>query len=298
MSEVMKEQFQKLVTTSSTVQLVAVNKNTELPESWGSGLLLKDKDKLLLVTVLHNALLRTTTIQGDLLFLDHRFVMRNRWVHGFSLIRSSLLDEDANTGAPYLDFTFAEVPVNDVYTRWSFDDLTGVSSLPLRRFSVCDVRHIDANELRKCRYSFCGTVEPQDADEKICGSQVVLTRSLYIPDLLFKDLDGEYYIRFQTPKPIVEYGICFAGSSGAPILDEEGRLVALVCGGEDGSGNERIVRAVRLDAIFAGLRDGSLLVTDLETNRSITNIAAVLLGMLDDDQRAFYWDKVDKGMIV
>ena len=66
----------------------------------------------------------------------------------------------------------------------------------------------------------------------------------------------------------------------------------------DGSGNERIVRAVRPDAIFAGLRDGSLLVTDLETNRSITNIAAVLLGMLDDDQRAFYWDKVDKGMIV
>ena len=106
----MSEFTQELVTTSSTVQLVAVNKNTKQPEGMGSGLLLKNNDKLFLVTVLHNALLRTTTIQGDLVWLPHHPPeMRNRWVHGFTLLKSTLLNEDANTGAPYLDFSFAEV---------------------------------------------------------------------------------------------------------------------------------------------------------------------------------------------
>ena len=44
----MSEFTQELVTTSSTVQLVAVNKNTKQPEGMGSGLLLKNNDKFTL----------------------------------------------------------------------------------------------------------------------------------------------------------------------------------------------------------------------------------------------------------
>lgn len=290
------QQLRESITKCSTAQLVAVNRDTELPEGWGCGFLFSDKDALLVVTVLHNALLRTTTIQGGLESVAGTFAMRNRWVHGFHLIESTKLVEDANTGAPYIDITFAEIPANEFYQRWSLDFMNGIEQYPLRRFTQADILRIDDKNIRTGKYSFCANVEPRDVDVDVSGPKVIATTPLYIGDLMFADFDGDYYLRFLTRIPLCEYGIDFPGSSGAPILDENGRLVALVCGGDDS--NDRAVRAVRFDAIVCGLKDQTLKLSDLERNRSITNVASVLMGLLDADQRKFYWDKVDKGKII
>lgn len=312
----------KLNTIMATVQLVAMNKKTMSPDGWGSGVLLMYNDGLYLFTALHNALLRVRCIQGIPVFMnccpmmpDGSVAMKNHMAAGFRLIKDSRLREDANTGAPYLDISFTEAPSNNPYCRWEGNALVidncidSIEGKPygLRNFNVADLMKRSANvdALNKCHFSFYATVNPDDTNYRVFGAPVVSVSNLYIPDLTFRCLDGDHYINFETPKPVGQYHINFSGSSGAPILDDEGFPIALVCGGEDGEGNERVVRAIRLDSVLNGLSNftgtcgGSLSCVDLESTLSAnkTQIMSILRGMLDDDQWDFYWGEVDKGLI-
>ena len=316
-----KTEERELNTITATVQLVAMNKKTMSPESWGSGILLINNGGQYLFTALHNALLWARCIQGDLVPMNccpmmpgGSYSMKNQLTDKFRLIKDSHLHEDAHTGAPYLDISFTEVP-NKPYYRWEgnarvIDNCIGnieSKKYELRKFPVADLMKRPTNEatLGKGHFSFCATVNPNDTNYRVSGTPVVSIDALYIPDLTFKCLDGDYYIKFETPKPVDQYHISFSGSSGAPILDDEGFPIALVCGGEDGKGNERVVRAIRLDSVlnrlsnFTGSCVSSLSCVDLESTISSNQeeIMSILRGMLDDDQWAFYWEKVDKGLI-
>ena len=63
---------------SATVQLVDLDVLEKRPNGYGSGMLLRSGDRLLVLSVLHNALLRTSVIQGNCVCRPEGFRMECR----------------------------------------------------------------------------------------------------------------------------------------------------------------------------------------------------------------------------
>ena len=275
---------------SSTMQLLSLDKSYK-PHVWGSGMLYKSPCGLHVLTVLHNALLDTTTIQGQLVRYNNGLKMANRLCKGWKIVKDCSFTKDLNRGDPRLDFSFAATPANETYSRWSYDDEHGLQNYPIKRFSASDVLECSVETmLKQHKYSFCGTTSPCDPKEpvNICGAEVILVKYLSVMGLEYVKMD-DYYIYFRLPAEL-NADINYAGTSGAPILADNGYVIALVCGGDEGN----LVRGIRLDLIFKLGRP--LVVEDLQDVKK--DHMDELLSFLDDEQRHYYWGYVDKGMTI
>lgn len=275
---------------SSTLQLLSIDNNHK-PHVWGSGMLFRHLDSLYVFTALHNALLKTTTIQGPLVRRDNGLRMENRFCHGWCIVRDDEFVVNVSRGDPRLDFAFTKVPVNETYIRWSYDINDGLRTYPIHRFSFTDIiRCGDETVLASHKYAFCGTVSPCDPRTaiRILGADVISVKHLSVIGLEYVRMD-DYYIYFSLPKDIAS-NLDYAGTSGAPIMSDDGRVIALVCGGEENDA----VRGIRLDLVFKSC--SRLNIEDLDEVRN--DHMDELLSFLDQDQRTFYWDFVDKGLIV
>ena len=275
---------------SSTLQLLSIDKRYK-PHVWGSGMLYKSPCGLHVLTVLHNALLDTTTIQGQLVRYNNGLRMENRVCKVWKIVKDCSFIKDLNRGDPRLDFSFASTTVNETYSRWSYDDEHGLRIYPIKRFSAHDVLECNTEAiLRQYKYAFCGTISPCDPEEpvNILGAEVVLVKYLSVLGLEYDRMD-DYYIYFRLPAGL-KADINYAGTSGAPILTDKGQVIALVCGGEGGN----LVRGIRLDLIFK--LGNPLVVEDLQDVKK--DHMDELLSFLDDEQRDYYWEYVDKGMTI
>ena len=232
---------------SATVQLVDLDMLNKRPDGYGSGMLLKSGDRLFVLSVLHNALLRTSTIQGNNIRCPDGFRMECRNDLNWNFFFDDSFRADTSRGDPYLDFTFAECPANATYARWSYAVDSGVCAYPIRRFDVKEILEVATeSSFEKHDYGLCGTVMPEfDKVPKAVNSLSAEWSTFAAVFGLKYCSSDKYYIYFKLPASFHELNISLAGTSGAPIVSEDGRPIALVCGGEE---DESLVRAIRLDS--------------------------------------------------
>ena len=121
-----------------------------------------------------------------------------------------------------VDYTWAEVPHN---LESTFQLLTPFGPMSEKRcrhvFDLATVGEPDANEL----YAFSGEIHPE-----IHESLGLVTEPVLYPGLRYIKSDGPFY---QFRLPVTHPGHeSFWGCSGAPIVDTNRRLVALVSSGD------------------------------------------------------------------
>lgn len=255
---------------SATVQLVDLDVLEKRPNGYGSGMLLRSGDRLLVLSVLHNALLRTSVIQGNCVCRPEGFRMECRK----DLIWNYFCDDgfriDTSRGDPYLDFTFSECPTNATYARWSYAVDSGVRAYPIRRFDENEILEVATeSSFEKHDYGLCGTVMPEfdKIPKRVQSLSAEWSTFAAIFGLKFYSSD-KYYIYFKLPGSFYELNISLGGTSGAPIISEDGRPVALVCGGEE---DESLVRAIRLDNTLHLLSTSNFAKLTIEAERQHQN---------------------------
>lgn len=130
---------------------------------------------------------------------------------------------DQNTSMPEkLDFSFTEVPT-DFYSVMQVRNSTGkiIAEQPRHEFETTLQNPPDATEV----YAFSGLVRTVKLDETTFWSEPTV-----YPGLKYLHTDGHYHV-FKLPVPHPGHE-AFKGCSGAPIVDRNGVVVALVCSGE------------------------------------------------------------------
>jgi hypothetical protein len=121
-----------------------------------------------------------------------------------------------------IDFSYVEIQ-NDLQPYWQKINANTeeVESEIPRIISVVD---FDLTPSKDESYGFAGQVLPEFVGNALFAEHKLYTKLKYVGD------DGDYY-KFELPNahPGHEH---FQGCSGAPIIDSQGRTVALVCKGD------------------------------------------------------------------
>ena len=132
----------------------------------------------------------------------------------------SRINLDISGGFHDIDFAYVKVP-QDFESFYQEIQPNGNVSLEENRIH-CDI-DFDADPVPERDYGFSGLVLPELADYQL-GSELKVYRGLR-----FIDTKDDYHI-FKLPfnHPGHEH---FKGCSGAPIIDDQGKTVALVCKG-------------------------------------------------------------------
>ncbi len=132
-----------------------------------------------------------------------------------------------------VDYTFAEVPI-DLESTFQHLIPFGPKSEKQRRhvFDLATVGEPNANEI----YAFSGEIHPE-----MHASVGLVTEPTVYPGLLYiKNGSPFYQFRLPVPHPGDDF---FRGCSGAPIVDTNRRLVALV---SSGSKPENVIYGIAL----------------------------------------------------
>lgn len=280
---------------TSSLPLVALSKEARLPEAYGSGMLLRQGDDLLLITALHNVLLGITTIQGELRHVKGRYCMVNIPCNSWTAYIDDDFKLNVERGDPYLDIAVTNIRANDEYVRWSFALDSGVRSYPVRRFDGVDLFDCeDEKALYMGSYSICGTVEPDDVNsgDTIQGLRTDVTTFTMAHNLKYERKE-KYYIYFKLPSDFMNLHVSLAGTSGTPIVSNDNKVVAIICGGEE---DPELVRGIRLDAILGDHRSSSLREIGL-TKEVIDNGMSDFLSFVDVESRDFLWNMAQKGKL-
>ena len=121
-----------------------------------------------------------------------------------------------------IDYTYAEVATD---LNPTFQHLTPLGPKSEKRcrhiFDLAAVSDPDTKEI----YAFSGEILPE-----MHGSLALVTQQTVYPGLRYIKSDGSFY-QFKLPVPHPGHDL-FQGCSGAPIVDTNGRLVALVSKGD------------------------------------------------------------------
>ncbi len=122
----------------------------------------------------------------------------------------------------HIDFCYAEVP-KDIVAYYQHINITGktLSKVPRHIFST----RLELTPTREQIYAFSGQIFPEKVENHtLCTEVHVYPGMKYIGD------DGEFHL-FKLPveHPGNEF---FQGCSGAPIVDMDKNVVALVCSGD------------------------------------------------------------------
>lgn len=201
---------------------------SDMPVGFASGCLVDYRGKRFLLSVQHAVTMQSkdwivdlgySSKHGTAFYKPNSFNYIAEFRRGKSLLRE-------------IDFCYTEVP----------SDLTGVYQYATPR-GIFDERprHIFQADLTDIPvttqiYAFSGEVKPEQH-----GPQAMAFEKQVYPGLRYLYTEGEFHV-FQLPvkHPGHEY---FRGCSGAPIVDMNRKVVALVC---DGDADKGIIRGVSL----------------------------------------------------
>lgn len=124
-----------------------------------------------------------------------------------------------------VDFSYVEVPETTFAKRQEIDFYT--HSIISEGFISELCSSLDVSPNTKTKYGFSGLVQP--SLEQHGGKECLVTERRVYTGLKYLRTDGDYhYFELPFTHPGHEH---FQGCSGAPIIGEDGELVALVCGG-------------------------------------------------------------------
>lgn len=131
-----------------------------------------------------------------------------------------------------IDFCFTEVP-GDLVSVYQHSKPVGISDERRRHVFRSDLS--DKPDSKQI-FAFSGQVKPE-----LHGVSALVTEMNVYPGLRFVRTEGEYHM-FELPVPHPGHE-AFRGCSGAPIVDMNRNVVALVC---DGDVNTNTVRGVSI----------------------------------------------------
>ena len=214
------DEFQKRLWLSS-VQLVRLDRQM-LPDAIASGCLIDYSGERLLLTVSH-----ATDDQGNWT-IQQKYVQEMGRTRSYQLGAMNFLAKMSlsNPNFEDVDFSYVEVPKDFVAYRQEIDisKNTVNSETPIQVHSPSLIDDPDENK----NFGFCGMVMP--SVEGHFGQNYFSVEPRIFDNLKFLRNEGDYHC-FLLPfeHPGHEH---FKGCSGAPILDESGTLVALVCHGD------------------------------------------------------------------
>jgi hypothetical protein len=215
-SDEQKKWLEWVLITSIPLKRLAAD---DLPIGIASGCLVNFRDRRFLLTVSHAVALGLSdwVIQlGDGGEMGTEIYRPFAFLYPQEIRRST--GEILN-----VDFTFAEVSTDIEPT---FQQLTPLGPMTEKRqrhiFDLDAVGNPDENEL----YAFAGEINPE-----MHGTFAFVTQPTVYPGLRYVWSDGLFH-QFQLPVPHPGHSY-FKGCSGAPIVDINERLVALVTGGDE-----------------------------------------------------------------
>ncbi|WP_249975482.1 hypothetical protein [Vreelandella olivaria] len=203
----------------STVPLVSTN-GGGVPTGIASGCFVRYGGKKLLLSVQH------ATGNGAVWAIQQQYVPNK----GAELYRlggiNFLMKANIHTSEVVdVDFSYVEVPETTFAKRQEIDPHT--SRIISEEFisELCPSLEISPHSHTK--YGFSGLVQP--SLEQHGGKDCLVTEVRVYTGLEYLRTDGDYhYFKLPFAHPGHEH---FKGCSGAPIIGEDGELVALVCGG-------------------------------------------------------------------
>lgn len=224
----------------STIPIVMSNPTTLLPMGLGSGCLVKYGKERLLLSVAHV----TDKDAATFIVVDDRPVRNTypmycvgamNYVEKWDLNRlkeqqQSFLDKSIPREAKaygLIDLSYTLVdPSVELKQR-----VVQFGSLTIKAGSKLDIPvNLEDKPSGENEYAFCGRVRPTFITGGV--DQLELTETLR-HGLRFIAQRGDYY-EFELPQDIQD-DLDYRGTSGAPIMDSDGRLVALVTHGYEGS---------------------------------------------------------------
>jgi len=203
----------------STVPLVSTGANG-MPTGIASGCFIRYSGKKLLLSVQH------ATGNGGVWDIQQQYVPNK----GAELYRldgiNFLMKANINTSEMVdIDFSYVEVPETTFAKRQEINPHTSqvVSEELISELSPS----LESEPNGHTKYGFSGLVQP--SLQQHGGNDCLVTDVRVYTGLEYLRTDGDYhYFKLPFEHPGHEH---FKGCSGAPIIGEDGELVALVCGG-------------------------------------------------------------------
>jgi hypothetical protein len=226
----------------STVHIVMSDLQTLLPKGIGSGCLIDYNDKEILLTVAH-----VTDIEAGTCIVTGRAAVKNQisiysvgamnYLEVFDLSKyeeqveqlknTTSKSEDVNFGL--IDFSYATLQhkADFIQQEIKFKEFTvKESKKKLIRATLTERPSIE-NE-----YGFFGRIKPEFFKGTLNGD-IFETQEVFHGGLKFIRQINHYY-EFELPIPIQSHAD-FIGTSGAPIMSTDGKLVSLITHGYEGS---------------------------------------------------------------
>ena len=210
----------------SSIQIYVADPENMIPQGFGSGFILKYKGDFYLVSVSHVTDYNLTTfLETNLLDEEHRPLLKPigglmyfNLLKGWDGMSSGELENLLKTNGERMDITFARIqpPMEFKQTEIDFGPI---------KIDEGNKLYVDESEIalpdKDNLYGFFGKVEPEFRDMQIASKPTLKN------DLKFHRTAGVFHM-FLTPKLIVD-SKKYQGCSGAPILDYQGKIVAVAC---------------------------------------------------------------------
>lgn len=208
----------------SSVSVVSLDPGTQMPCNWGTGFMLRYRERHFLVTVYH-----VIEVDPDQMYIEmgkdvsgHAILQPVGGFYSFGKIvlkkqdKPEILVQELENPKNFLDIAFAEIPAG-----------LQIWQAPL------DFRHFQVREGHKITLDMVHSTEPKKEESyAFAGSILQKPRGV----LVYSTPTFKYAIKYQNevgddhiftgPEPCIEK-MDYKGCSGAPILDGDGNLVAI-----------------------------------------------------------------------
>ena len=225
----------------TTVQLIAMEERK--PIGWASAFVIKCGGLRCLVTALHAALI----VKGVLLHPDPNFGIEVARIKGWGVFFDRVRQPESGTYCGLMDVAVAEISHDVVLSR--YDASSEISSPHAWKIREVDIARTGTVDLEAV-YSFCGIINdgtPSCSELNAAGLGRVAVDFKRIEGVRLVDDSDPVMLKFALPSNEGCSNVCFNGTSGAPVLDETGEVVAMVV---SGSAERNEMSAMRFSYIW------------------------------------------------